>query len=965
MRGAAESPDWAEVQNVFSAVVALPEEQRAAYLSKQPQPIRAEVESLLAAYHRAGDFLGEEPEDEDRRPAGVKPGTQIGAYRIESVIGEGGMGVVYRAIDSRLNRPVAVKFLNADLAGAVARRRFQREAQMASSLNHPHILTVYDVGDFEGCQYLVTEFVDGGTLRDWMRAKPRTWREIVNLMTGVADGLASAHQAGILHRDIKPQNILVGQNGYAKLADFGLAKPEPRSTPEGLTQTIASHTTQPGMILGTLAYMSPEQAAGRPTDARSDIFSFGVLLYELLAGQRPFQAGTDLELLHTIIQGAARPLPEAIPLPLRMVVEKAIEKAPEERYQTARDMVVDLRRMSRQSADPAVTPSAAPVVSLHESRRAPGIGAAAVALMAVVLLAGGFLLWRSFGPAPQAPRKVISFEVQQPAGTIFAPPITRQPLAVSPDGSRLAFTATSANGTVIWIRDLASLEAKPLAGTDGAWSVFWTPDSRSIYFAVKRTLKQVNLETGSVRTVAELPYIPQLGTWRGNGDLLLYMGAGSTSELHPGDGSLREVSVDRGLRWPQFLPGRDTLIYSVYDGHTQRSHVAAKDYPDGTPATLAETSSRVQYAPPRRPGEPGYLLFVRSASLLAQAFDAGHLRLSGEPVPIAPNVIYYGPVLSANFSVSANGVLAYQAGFPDAELKWYNRRGDEMEKSGRPLPLWGQVRLSRDGKRVASTVWSAENGGTEIWVFDAAGKESRQLTFGPEVYRRPVWSPDGKRLAVGWSPIVGGPQLAILDVTSGKAEPFADPSAKHLHGLPTDWSPDGQFIVFEDGIGEEVHEVWLADLTSNRFVPLFQNKFPQWGTAFSPDGRQIAFVSMESGRPEVYLQGFDAAPSPHVVGDRRQVSRDGAWLVRWDGSSRELFYVGLDNTLYAVKVTGPVAFGEPERLFRIPGVPQYGTTRDFQFDVSPDGQRFITPTTGSVPPPPFIVIENWQDRFRR
>jgi len=427
---------------------------------------------------------------------------------------------------------------------------------------------------------------------------------------------------------------------------------------------------------------------------------------------------------------------------------------------------------------------------------------------------------------------------------------------------------------------------------------------------------------------------------------------------------LREVSFDRGLRWPQFLPGRDTLIYSVYDGHTQRSHVAAKDYPDGTPVTLMETSSRVQYAPPRRPGEPGYLLFVRGASLLAQAFDAEHLHLSGEAAPIAPNVVYYGPVLSANFSVSG-GVLAYQAGFPDAELKWYDRSGNEVAKSGRPLSLWGQVRLSRDGRRAAATVWSAENGGTEVWTFDAAGKESRQMTFPPDVYRRPVWSPDGTRLAVGWSPIVGGPQLAILDAASGKAEPFADSSAKQPHGLPTDWSPDGRFIVFEDGVGEEVREVWVADLASHKFVPLFQNKFAQWGTAFSPDRRQIAFVSMESGRPEVYLQGFDASPSPHVVGDRRQVSRDGAWLARWDGSGRELFYAGLDNTLYALKVTGPVVFGEPKRLFRIPGVPQYGTTRDFQFDVSPDGQRFILPTTGSVAPPPFIVIENWQDRFHK
>jgi Tol biopolymer transport system component len=266
---------------------------------------------------------------------------------------------------------------------------------------------------------------------------------------------------------------------------------------------------------------------------------------------------------------------------------------------------------------------------------------------------------------------------------------------------------------------------------------------------------------------------------------------------------------------------------------------------------------------------------------------------------------------------------------------------------------------------VAATVWFPESGGTGVWTFDINGRESRQLTFPPEVGRRPVWSPDGERLAVGTSPIVGSPKLGIVDLATGKTEEFVDPSKTQPHALPTDWSADGRFIVFEDGLGEEVREVWIADVASHNLVPLLRTKFPQWGTAFSPDGGQLAFVSMESGRPEVYLQAFDSSPSPHVVGERRQVSRNGAWLARWDGKGKEVFYVGLDNNLYAAKVTGRVAFREPQRLFPIPGVSQFGTTRDFQFDVSPDGQRFIMPTTGSVAPPPFTVIENWQDKFHR
>jgi serine/threonine protein kinase len=293
-------------------------------------------------------------------------GTLIGAYRIEAPLGEGGMGTVYRATDTKLNRPVAIKVLSDDLADAAARRRFQREAQMASSLNHPHILTVYDVGEFEGRQYIVTEFVDGGTLKDWSQQEQRTWRQMVELLTGVADGLAAAHAAGILHRDIKPANILVAKNGYAKLADFGLAKlAEPETSRSDATRTM-TEATRPGMIVGTVAYMSPEQASGRTLDARSDIFSFGVLLYELLAGRRPFAGASELEILKTVIHGQAEPLGGEIPLPLRMAVEKALEKDPSERYQSMREMVVDLRRTVR--GRPGDSVAMQPVVTPQRSR---------------------------------------------------------------------------------------------------------------------------------------------------------------------------------------------------------------------------------------------------------------------------------------------------------------------------------------------------------------------------------------------------------------------------------------------------------------------------------------------------------------------------------------------------------------------------------------------------------------------
>ena len=967
MSGSPGDADWKEVEQVFGAVLEMPEEQREAYLSRQTPAIRAEVESLLSAQGRAGSFLAGDsaPRASGQEAVRIAPGTMLGPYRMESVLGQGGMGVVYRGFDTRLNRPVAVKFLADDMADRAARHRFQREAQMASSLNHPHILTVYDAGDFEGSQYLVTEFVDGGTLKEWARAERRSWRDIVNLLAGVADGLAAAHAAGILHRDIKPDNILVARNGYAKLADFGLAKIEEPSSNDAVTRTLRTETTGPGIILGTIAYMSPEQASGRPTDARSDIFSFGVVLYELLAGRRPFQGTTDLELLQTIIHSAAPPLGDDVPLPLRMVVEKALENAPADRYQSTRDLAVDLRRLARKSADVSHATSAplAPAAQPPKPRKWAAVG---LVLLSVVLLAA-LMSWVERPASREGARQVVEFDIPAPAGTIFAPSITRQPFAISPDGKRLAFTATGTNGTNIWLRDLASPDMRPVPGTEGAWAVFWSPDSRSIYYSVKLSVKQTDLETGSSRVVTQTPHIVQLGTFRSNGNLVLYMGQGDLMELRAVDGTLTKLPVVKGVRWPQFLPGGDRLLYSACDG--QVCSAFAADATNSKPVTLMATNSRVEYAPPRGAGDTGDLLFMRGASLLAQPFDAAHMRLSGEPFPVAQNVPYYGPVMSANFSVSTNGVLVFQSGFPDAEIKWYDRDGNVVGTVGKPAALWGQLRLAPDGRRAVATLWTADNGGTGIWTFDESGKESRRLTFPPDVHRRAVWSPDGTKLALGRSPTVGGPQLGLLDVASGQTEWFLDPAsaagAHQPHALPTDWSRDGRFIALDDGIGSEVKEVWLADTTEHKFAPLFRNTYAVWGTAFSRDVRQVAFVAADSGRPEVYVQAFEATPVPHVAGERKQISRDGAWLVRWRPDGSELFFVGLDNSFQAVTVRGPLDFAEPHVLFHIPGAGQYGTTRDFQFDVSADGKRFLMPTTGSVAPLPLTVIENWQDKFHR
>ena len=383
---------WRQVTEVFHAVVARDAPARARHLDDacaNDPALRAEVEAMLAAHADSGG-VGVPALSMPVTRGQLEAGTMIGPYRIGHLIGAGGMGAVYRALDTKLNRPVAIKFLPDDLADSSARRRFQREAQLASSLNHPHILTVHDAGEFEGRQYLVTEFVDGGTLKDWALGERRTWRQVVELLVGVADGLAAAHAAGILHRDVKPENILVARNGYAKLSDFGLAKLDEPAPPQVMTRAATESRTRPGLIVGSIGYMSPEQASGTPTDARSDIFSFGVVLYELLAGRRPFDGDTDVERLQAIVQRPAPPLAEScpdLPVVLRMTVEKALEKDPAERYQSMRDLVVDLRRMARQSAE-----AAAPVATRRKNawKWAAAIGTAVIVVAALLTWAGTF-----------------------------------------------------------------------------------------------------------------------------------------------------------------------------------------------------------------------------------------------------------------------------------------------------------------------------------------------------------------------------------------------------------------------------------------------------------------------------------------------------------------------------------------------------------------------------------------------
>ncbi|MCA1642713.1 MAG: serine/threonine-protein kinase [Acidobacteria bacterium] len=879
-------------------------------------------------------------------------GMRLGPYEIVSPLGEGGMGEVYRAKDTRLGREVALKVLPAAVSRDADRlRRFGLEAQSTSELNHPNILTVFDVGAHDGTSYIVSELLEGETLREALDDAPLSVRKAVDYAQQIARGLAAAHERGVVHRDLKPENVFVTSDGRIKILDFGLAKVTERTGGDAAQTNVPTRkiNTDPGTVMGTVGYMSPEQAAGRRVDHRSDIFSFGAVLYEMLTGKRAFRGDTAIETLNAILKEDPPEFSSvsnrALPPALESVVSHCLEKKPERRFQSASDVAFALEALSAHSGSNSTTIiSHAPTARAMNRERLIWIG-----VSSLLFLAAAALAFIHFSRAQTATRTV-RLSLATPERATSPARVT-----VSPDGARVVFVARSAEGKrVLWVRPLDALAAQPLAGTDDAVAPFWSPDSRSVGFFANGKLLKVDAAGGRPQALCDAGE-NRGGAWSRDG-VILFGGVEGLYRVSAQGGTPQLATKidpkEEAHRWPYFLPDGRHFVFLADAATTEDHHIRVGSLDSQESRILFGAVSTVAYAP------PGYLLYVSQGALVAQGFDAVALKLTGDPATVAEHIAEVGQNHEFDFSVSEGGVLAYQTGNPNSQFVWLDREGKKLAAVGEPAN-YDTVSLSPDGRRAAVGMFDADGRASDVWLLDLARGSMSRLTFDPHGDGTPVWSPDGSRVAFG-SNRLGGIGINLYEkAASGVGDEqilLRSDAAKYI----TSWSRDGQTLLFENWAAKSKGEVWLLPLSGDRQPkPLLQSAaFDQYQGQFSPDGRFVAYASQESGRAEVYVQPFP--PS----GDKWQISSGGGFAPLWSSDGRELFYATNDGKLMSAETKAAGAFENvvPRQLFQT-GMKLAAT---YPYAVTADAQRFLVnvPVEATNPAPMTIVL-NWTADLKR
>jgi eukaryotic-like serine/threonine-protein kinase len=893
----------------------------------------------------------------------ISSGTRLSHYEIISPLGAGGMGEVYQATDTRLNRKVAIKILPASFATDQDRlRRFEQEARATSALNHPNILTVYDIGTHEAAPFIVAELLEGEELRDQLNHGALAPRQAIDYAQQIAVGLAAAHGQGITHRDLKPENLFITTDGRVKILDFGLAKLRPQrgesSGSEVLTQKAI---TDAGTVMGTVGYMSPEQVRGQDADHRSDIFSFGVILYEMLSGKRTFNGDSAVEVMNSILKEDPPELSATnakISAGLDKIVRRCLEKKPVMRFHSAHDLGFALSTLTAGSGSRLETATALPEVTdtrvgLLGNARLAWITAGLLLLIALALGSVAYLkpapvLARAYRLSALPPEKAMLMSGQAPT--------------ISPDGSRLAFVAVDETGrTLLYVRALDSLTAQPLAGTDGAAWPFWSPDGHSIGFFAGGKLKRIEAAGGQLATLADAP-VGRGGSW--NRDGVIIFTPTPPSSLYrvsaAGGEATAMVTVDAPhgefpRMFPQFLPdGRHYLYFSAGGQRPGTRIVGVGSLDSQEKKQILNADYAAIYAP------PGYLLFRREATLMAQRFDADKLELSGDPFPVADQVGFDGTSFQTLASASENGVLAFQSlGAGNTQLVWVDRGGKQLGIVGPPGDYSG-LSLSSDDGRLAFQQTDPDTGNVDIWVTELTGNTSSRFTFDPVVEFGPVWSPDGSRIA--FSSLREGFPNVFQKVSSGAGEDeqmFKTP----VPTIPSDWSRDGRFLIC-GAVGLKTRwDLWILSLLGERKWEIFlETPNNEQRATFAPSGRWIAYESDESGKKEVYVRSFPAS------GAKWQVSAGGGSQPRFTHDGKELFYLSADRKMMAVQVNTDGASFEssaPRALFETHILLKEDRTGN-QYAVASDGQRFlINSTIAATVAYPISVVVNWSAEVKK
>jgi eukaryotic-like serine/threonine-protein kinase len=886
----------------------------------------------------------------------IQSGSRLGPYEILSAIGAGGMGEVYRARDTRLDRIVAIKVLPAHLADRIElRERFEREARTIASLNHPHICTLFDIGQQDGIDFLVMEYLEGETLAQRLLKGPLPLEQVLQCAIEIADALDKAHRKGVTHRDLKPGNIMLTKTG-TKLLDFGLAKlrqDAAPATPLSQLPTATDPLTAQGSIVGTLQYMAPEQLEGGEVDARTDIFAFGGVVYEMATGKKAFKGKSQASVIGAIMNSDPLPMSSLQPMTppaLGRVVKKCLAKEPEKRWQAASDVCDELKWIAEGGSQVSSLPIA-PGRSIRTLWRGALLWGGAGFLLAGII---GLAIWRL---KPSAlPQQVSRFTITLPPGQQLAGLDDGISVALSPDGTHLAYVARQGVTQQLYLRAMDSLETKPIPDTEGAVNPFFSPDGQWMGFFAGGKLKKVSLSGGAALTIGDATN-PRGASWGSRGMIVAATIAPAVlQQVSEAGGTpqpftrLEKGETDHG--WPEFLPDGKAVLFAagMSANDWTNARVAVQSVGTGERRNLVPGGTHPRYAP------SGHLVYAQGGSLMAVPFEPQRLAVTGATVPVLENVLSLSSG-AAQYSFSATGSLAYVSGSVQAaqsRLVWVSRNGTEQPLAA-PAHDYKFPQLSPDGRRVAVAIEEQE---AQIWLYDLSPETLTRLTFEGNDNIFPVWTPDGKRITFRSNK--EGPANIFWQLADGSGG-LERLTTSESNNTPSSWSPDGQLLAFGDTNSTTGNSIWVLRQSDRKAQPFHQTRFNEFGARFSPDGRWLAYVSNESGRYELYVQPY---PGP---GGKWQISTDGGTEPAWNPSGRELFYRAGDKMM-AVDITTQPGFsaGKPRMLFERRYAP--GVVPVANFAVSPDGQRFlmVKPVEEAQAAPTQInVVLNWFEELKQ